>query len=205
LGASVREQRVSNRASGKASPQDLRRENAALYGSRLAILRKVTTSSDLTENSFAGSRGSRIVWSAAAVAWLIGFVSNFLVAPTNTGLSVGDSYASFQIGSNFGSVLALVIWSCAALLTAQLASRWCWLTWARALVAYGVPAVVSLYPSAVVSNAVAHAVAVEDGFVYQDWLAQPLMLSGVVTLVAALIGGILHAKRTEITAGKPPL
>jgi hypothetical protein len=163
-----------------------------MYGSRLTILRKVTTNSDLTEISFAGSRGSGKVWSAAAVAWLIGFVSNFLVAPTNTGLGLGDSYALFQAGSNFGNVLALVIWSCAALLSAQLASGWCRPTWARALVAYGVPAVFSLYPSAVVSNAVAHVVAVEDGFVYQDWLAQPLVMSGFMVLAAALIGGLLQ-------------
>jgi hypothetical protein len=110
---------------------------------------------------------------------------------TNTGLGLGDSYASFQTGSNFGNVLALVIWSCAALLSARLASRWSCPTWVRALVAYGVPAAISLYPSAVVSNAVAHVVAVDDAFVYQDWLALPLMVSGLVALVAALIGGVL--------------
>jgi hypothetical protein len=178
---------------------------SAMSGSWLTILRKVTTSSVPTETSFAGSRSSRIVWSAAAVAWLIGFVSNFLIAPTNTGLGLGDSYASFRTGSNFGNVLALVIWSCAALLSARLASRWSCPTWVRALVAYGVPAAISLYPSAVVSNAVAHLVAVDDAFVYQDWLALPLMVSGLVALVAALIGGVLHAKRTGITTRKHPL
>jgi hypothetical protein len=68
-----------------------------------------------------------------------------------------------------------------------------------------VPAAISLYPSAVVSNAVAHLVAVDDAFVYQDWLALPLMVSGLVALVAALIGGVLHAKRTGITTRKHPL
>jgi hypothetical protein len=156
----------------------------------------VTTSSDLPKTSFTDRRGSRIVWSTAGVAWLSGLVSNFLIAPTNAGLGLGDSYASFQTGSNFGNVLALVFWSYAALVSAQLASRWSRPTWVRALVAYGVPAVISFYPSAVVSNAVAHVVAVEDAFVYQEWLAQPLMMSGLVALVSALIGGVLHANRT---------
>ena len=134
-----------------------------------------------------------MVWSAAAVAWLIGFVSNFLIAPTNTGMGVGDAYASFQIGSNFGNVVALVLWSCTALLALWLTRRWSGATWIRALVAYGVPAVLSLYPSAVVSNAVAHVVAVEDSFVYHDWLAWPLILSGVVALGIALMARVLHA------------
>jgi hypothetical protein len=47
----------------------------------------------------------------------------------------------------------------------------------------------------VVSNAVAHAVAVEDGFEYHDWLARPLLMSGFVALAAALISGMLARKR----------
>lgn len=99
-----------------------------------------------------------MVWSAAGVAWLIGFVSNFLIAPTNSGMGLGDSYASFQSGSNLGNVLALVLFSGAALLTGRLSSRRSGPISVRALVAYGVPAVFSLYPSAVVSNAVAHVI-----------------------------------------------
>jgi hypothetical protein len=138
-----------------------------------------------------------MVWIAAAVAWLLGFVSNFLIAPTNTGMGVMDSYASFHIGSNFGNAMALVIWSCAALLSVWLASRWSETTWVRVLVAYGVPAVVSLYPSAVISNAVAHVVAVKDSLFYHDWLAWPLMLSGLMALVVALLGGVLQRHWTR--------
>lgn len=134
-----------------------------------------------------------MVWSAAAAAWLVGFVSNFLIAPMNSGMGLGDAYSSFQSGSNFGNVVALVIWSVATLLSAWLASHWSGPTWARPLLAYGVPAVASFYPSAVISNAVSHVVAIGDSFVYHDWLARPLVLSGIVALIAVLIGGVLHA------------
>jgi hypothetical protein len=83
----------------------------------------------------------------------------------------------------------------AALLTGGQSSRWSGPISVRALVTYGVPAVFSLYPSAVVSNAVAHIVAVEDGFGYHDWLARPLLMSGFVPLAAALISGMLAHKR----------
>lgn len=136
-----------------------------------------------------------MVWSAAGMAWLIGFVSNFLIAPINSGMGLGDSYASFQSGSNFGNVLALVLFSGAALLSGGVSSRWSGPISVRALVAYGVPAVFSLYPAAVVSNAVAHVVAVEDGFEYHDWLARPLLMSGFVALAAALISGMWARKR----------
>ena len=136
-----------------------------------------------------------MVWSAAGVAWLIGFVSNFLIAPTNSGMGLWESYASFHSGSNFGNALALVLFSGAALLSVGLPSRWSGPISVRAFVAYGVPAVFSLYPSAVVSNAVAHVVAVEDGFEYHDWLARPLLVSGFVALAAALISGMWARKR----------
>ncbi|WP_343317378.1 hypothetical protein AAFM46_08325 [Arthrobacter sp. TMP15] len=48
-----------------------------------------------------------------------------------------------------------------------------------------------MLPAAVVSNAIAHVVAVEDGFVYHDWLAGPLVVSGVVTLAIAFISGLI--------------
>ncbi|MFP3463526.1 hypothetical protein R5O87_22030 [Arthrobacter globiformis] len=151
----------------------------------------MTTSSDQTELSWA--REPRWpVWSAVAVAWLIGFISNFMVAPTNTGMGVVDSYASFQTGSNFGNGLALVIWSGVTLLSVWLAQRWAAPKWATIFGAYGLTAIVSLYPSAVISNAVAHVVALEDSSVYHDWLAWPLVLSGLVAVIVALVGVGLH-------------
>lgn len=134
-----------------------------------------------------------MVWSAAAAAWLVGFVSNFLVAPMNSGMGLGDAYSSFQSGSNLGNLVALVSWSLTALLFAWLASRWSGPKWARPLLAYGIPAVASFYPSAVISNAVSHVVAIDDSFVYQDWLARPLIISGIVALMAVSISGVLQA------------
>ena len=86
-----------------------------------------------------------MVWAAAGVSWLIGFVSIFLIAPTNSGMGIVDSYVLFQVGSNFGNVLALVFWSCTALLAGWLLSRRAGPAWIHAFLAYGVPAVISLW------------------------------------------------------------
>lgn len=113
--------------------------------------------------------------------------------PVELGDGPRGAYSSFQSGSNFGNLVALVSWSVAALLFAWLASRWSGPKWARPLLAYGIPAVASFYPSAVMSNAVSHVVAIDDSFVYQDWLARPLIISGIVALIAVLIGGVFQA------------
>lgn len=44
-------------------------------------------------------------------------------------------------------------------------------------------------------TAIAHAVGVEDGFEYHDWLARPLLMSGFVALATALISGMSARKR----------
>lgn len=126
---------------------------------------------------------------------MIGFISIFLIAPSNTGVSTWSAYSLFQTGSNFGNFLALALWSCAALTSGWLCTRGsAWIS-VRALCAYGVTAVLSLYPAAVVSNAVSHVVAIEDTFVYRDGLAEPLALSGLVALVAAFFLTILARRR----------
>ena len=61
--------------------------------------------------------------------------------------------------------------------------------------ACGVPAVMSLFPEAVVSNAVAHVVAVDDAFVYRDWFAGSLVISGLVAMTIALISSLLARNR----------
>lgn len=58
---------------------------------------------------------------------------------------------------------------------------------ARALAAFGATALASWYPAATVSAAVGHVVAIEDGFVYQDWLALPLIGEGLAALAAAAV------------------
>lgn len=140
-------------------------------------------------------RGSWRVWVSVGVSWLIGFVSIFLIAPTNSGMGVIDSYALFQAGSNLGNVMALVFWSCTALLAGWLLARGPGPTWIRVFLAYAVPAVISLFPAAVVSNAVAHVVSVDDAFVYRDWLAGPLLISGLVAMTIALVGIFLVRNR----------
>ena len=106
-----------------------------------------------------------------------------------------DSYALFQDGSNFGNVLALVFWSFTALLASWLLSRRPGPAWFHAFMAYGVPAVISLFPAVVVSNAVAHVVAVDDAFVYRDWLAGPLVISGLVAITIAIVGSLWARSR----------
>ena len=151
--------------------------------------------STVTQSADANRRISWIVWAAAGVSWLIGFVSVFLIAPTNSGLGIVDSYARFQVGSNFGNVLALVFWSCMALLPGWLLSRRAGPAWIQAFLAYGVPAVISLFPAVVVSNAVAHVVAVDDAFIYRDWLAGPLVISGLVAITIAIVGSLWSRSR----------
>lgn len=126
----------------------------------------------------------------------------------NSGMGPGDAYSAFQFGSNIGNLVAFVSWSVAALISAWLAGRWSGPKWTRPLLAYGIPAVASFYPSAVISNAVSHVVAIDDSFVYQDWLARPLMISGIAALIAVLLGGILqthagkrHARGSSEGAG----
>ena len=106
-----------------------------------------------------------------------------------------DSYAPFQDGSNFGNVLALVFWSFTVLLAGWLLSRRPGPAWFHAFMACGVPAVMSLFPEAVVSNAVAHVVAVDDAFVYRDWFAGSLVISGLVAMTIALISSLLARNR----------
>ncbi len=57
------------------------------------------------------------------------------------------------------------------------------------------PSVISLFPAATVSNAVAHVVAVEDAFVYRDWLAGPLVISGLAAITIAIVGSLLSRSR----------
>ena len=137
----------------------------------------------------------RMVLVSGGVPWLIGFVSIFLIAPTNTGVGTWASYALFQTGSNFGNILALVLWSGAALTSGWLCLRSSARISVRALCLYGVTAVLSLYPAAVVSNAVSHVVAIEDTVVYRDGVAGPLTFSGLVALAAALGLAILTRRR----------
>lgn len=140
-------------------------------------------------------RRSWTVWVSAGVSWLIGFGSIFLIAPTSSGRGVIDSYALFQAGSILGNVLALVFWSCTALPASWLLARASGPTWIHAFLAYGVPAVILLFPAAVVSNAVAHGVPVDDVFVYRDWLAGPLVISGLVAMSIALVSSLLSRNR----------
>ncbi len=148
-----------------------------------------------TQSADANRRISWMVWAAAVVSWLIGFVSIFLIAPTNSGMGIVDSYVLFQVGSNFGNVLALVFWSCTVLLAGWLLPRRAGPAWIHAFLAYGVPAVFSLFPAVVVSNAVAHVVAVDDTFVYRDWLAGPLVISGLVAITIAIVGSLWARSR----------
>ena len=136
-----------------------------------------------------------IIPAAAGVPWLVGFVSIFLVAPTNAGVGTWSAYASFHTGSNFGNLLALSLWTCATLLAAWMCFRGTGRASVRALCAYGVSAALSLYPAAVLSYAVSHVVAIEDTFAYRDSLAGPLVLSGVVALAAALVLAIWARRR----------
>lgn len=155
-----------------------------------ATVRPMDTPSNPVQTTTNARPGSWMVQLAAGAPWLVGFVSIFLVAPTNAGMGTWSAYASFQPGSNFGNVLALALWSCAALSSGWLCSRWSARTSVRVLCAYGVPAVLSLYPAAAVSNAVSHVMAIEDTFTYRDGLAGPLVVSGLGALAAALICGI---------------
>lgn len=152
--------------------------------------------SDPTETTPAYSRSLRIILVAGGVPWLIGFVSIFLIAPTNTGVSTWSSYTLFQTGSNFGSILALASWSGAVLASGWLCLRSSARISVRALCIFGVTAVLSLYPAAVVSNAVSHVVAIEDTFTYNDGFAGPLAISGFVALAAALILVVLTRRRS---------
>ncbi len=127
--------------------------------------------------------------------WLIGFVSIFLIAPTNTGVRTWLSYTLFQTGSNFGNVVALAFWSGSALIAGWLCLRSSAQISVRALCTYGVTAVFSVYPTVVVSYAVSHVVSIDDTFAYRDGLAWPLALSGVVAFAAALILAILTRRR----------
>ena len=118
------------------------------------------------------------VWVAVGAAWAVGFVSNFLVAPTNTGVDVVASYAAFQSVSDWGIVGALMLWTAASVRTGWDFSRSTGVFAGRVLAGFGLPAALSLYPSVVVSHAVGQVVPVEDGFVYRDWLALPLVIAG---------------------------
>jgi hypothetical protein len=150
---------------------------------------------DLVQKTSTYSRCRWIVLVAGGVPWLIGFVSIFLIAPTNTGVSTWSSYALFQTGSNFGNIFALAAWVGAALAAGWLCLRSSAQISVCALCTYGVTAVFSLYPAAVVSNAVSHVVAIEDAFAYRDGVAGPLAFSGLVALAAALILAILTRRR----------
>lgn len=136
-------------------------------------------------------RWSWTIPAAGGVSWLIGFMSIFLIAPSNVGVDTWTAYKLFQTGSNFGNILALVLWSCAAVITVWLCLRGAAWIPIRALCAYGVSAVLSLYPTVVIGNAVSHVVAIEDGFAYHDGLAGPLAISGFMALSAALVLAIL--------------
>lgn len=163
---------------------------ATLFLLRTTVM-LVNILSTTTPSDAPASRGPWMVWAATSISWVIGFASIFLVAPTNSGVGVMEAYALFQPGSNFGNALAFLCWSGAALITGWLQSRRPGRILIRMAIAFGVPAVFSLFPAAVVSNAIAHAVAVEDGFVYHDWLAGPLVVSGVVALSIAFISGLI--------------
>lgn len=135
------------------------------------------------------------VWAAVCIAWIVGVISNFLVAPTNTRMNLADSYSAFQTGSNVGNVVALLLWSGASFWTGLYFSWSQGPVTARVLAAFGMTAVLSLYPASVVSAAVGHVVPIEDDFVYQDWLARPLLAVGVAALAAAAVILIVHARR----------
>ena len=135
------------------------------------------------------------MWGAAGVAWAVGFVSNFLVAPTNTGMGVVGSYAAFEPGSKVGNVGALLLWTGVSARAARHFSRSTGPLVARVLAGFAIPALLSVYPSAVVSHAVGHLVPIEDGFVYGDWLALPLVLAGVAAMVAAGIAALISRRR----------
>ena len=65
----------------------------------------------------------------------------------------------------------------------------------RVLVGFAIPALLSVYPSAVVSHAVGGLVPIEDGVVYRDWLALPLVLAGAAAVVAAGIADLVSRRR----------
>lgn len=155
----------------------------------------MNTTGDLAQTTPTHTRHRWIIIVAGGVPWLIGFVSIFLIAPTNTGVSTWSSYALFQTGSNFGNILGLASWSGAALISGWRCLRSSAQISVRALCVYGVTASFSLYPAAVVSSAVSHVVAIEDTFTYNDGLAGPLAISGFVALAAALILVVLTRRR----------
>lgn len=151
----------------------------------------------MTARSGAGSAWVKgTVWIAVLATWVIGFISNYLIAPTNTGLDVVSSYASFQSGSHVGNLIALTLWTAASLWAGWRSARSEGLIEVRLLTSFGVTATSSLYPSLVISHAVGHVVPIEDGFQYDDWLAVPLIVAGVVSLFAAGVLAVIHGHRT---------
>ncbi|MBE4720381.1 hypothetical protein DAD99_20225 [Pseudarthrobacter sp. AB1] len=51
------------------------------------------------------------LWLAAAVPWLLGAYSVYIVSAQYTGLGLIESYLAFQDGSNVGNVLWFVLWT----------------------------------------------------------------------------------------------
>lgn len=182
---------LARTVSGAQYPERITTKSSCL----MARVRIMEIPGDLAQKTSTYSRSRWIVLVAGGVPWLIGFVSIFLIAPTNTGLGTWASYALFQTGSNFGNFFALVSWVGAALASGWLCLRSSAQFLVCALCTYGVTSIFSLYPSAVVSNAVSHVVAIEDTFAYRDGVAGPLAFSGLVALAAALILAILTRRR----------